>query len=232
MNAWDPYLSSVKIRPLWESWPSVADLSLRLWWCLFPLMLICTFSHRLALWLCFTHAYHLYPWADCLTGNFPPICTHTHTHTDPPYCNKYFKGGKFSKQWCVSVCVFMCVVFAFLRDAGARCHICLLPFSVRFFGFSLCSSSSVLCQQFDLVVGLFELNKHWPGVLCQMKRRRSREAWIPRHSFTHIDMLSYKCMYFCVACIKMCVCVHEWTCMSVCVSVCGCARHFHKGRLI
>lgn len=157
---------------------------------------------------------------------------HTHTHTDPPYCNKYFKGGKFSKQWCVSVCVFMCVVFAFLRDAGARCHICLLPFSVRFFGFSLCSSSSVLCQQFDLVVGLFELNKHWPGVLCQMKRRRSREAWIPRHSFTHIDMLSYKCMYFCVACIKMCVCVHEWTCMSVCVSVCGCARHFHKGRLI
>lgn len=202
-------------QALWESWPSVADWSLRLWWCLFPLMLICTFSHRLALWLCFTHAYHLYPWADCLTGNFPPICTHTHTHTLilPTVIN--ISKAESSVNNGVCVCVFMCVVFAFLRDAGARCHICLLPFSVRFFGFSPCISSSVLCQQFDLVVGLFE-----PGVLCQMKRRRRREAWITRRSFTHIDMLSYKCMYFCVACIKMCVCVHEWTCMSVCVCVC------------
>lgn len=109
MNAWDPYLSSVKIRPLWESWPSVADLSLRLWWCLFPLMLICTFSHRLALWLCFTHAYHLYPWADCLTGNFPPICTHTHTLILPTVIN--ISKAESSVNNGVWVCVCLCVLY-------------------------------------------------------------------------------------------------------------------------
>ncbi|MEQ2299341.1 hypothetical protein AMECASPLE_014198 [Ameca splendens] len=91
----------------------------KLWLSVCELMLIYALSHEYDPIPCSLHSHtHLSPVPlidGCLVGNllllYTLIYKNTHRHTSKhrhavtPNANKYFKGGKFSKQRCVCVCV-------------------------------------------------------------------------------------------------------------------------------